>query len=463
MSSEKLVKINCCLTDKNGKILDPYQPNAIDYINLTPLDNKEQKQVQLPSGALRDTDRLIVAIKGYIALFIGDQRISEPIPFKTKKYFYLYSPKGTNLSFRVCNFKCGITSIYTQNNSLTKLKIKVNLATLVHSEAIVNLVIPVMETIPADTKKEFKIKPECINVSKIFDQCLFSNEIEIIYQEEFLKASVYQYNTFSDGFKKIYTSEDELIQYGNQGILDPSQVSFFNLYINGILQPKVSYNLAKGLLELNTTDAPPMNAPITLVFFTLKNRKGTIIPAETYQYNAISDGVKREYSDLDELKIYGDQGIIDPQEVSMVNLYVNGVLQPKVNYKVEKGLLTFLTTDLPPQGVPIIIEFITLKEAKGETIKAKSYTYHTQAHEKNTYTDQDELKIYGDKGILDPQNVSYYNLFVNAVSQPHINYSVEKGLLTLQTEDMPLIGAPISLQFIRVTINSNESSRIYYK
>ena len=76
----------------------------------------------------------------------------------------------------------------------------------------------------------------------------------------------------------------------------------------------------------------------------------------------------------------------------MVNLYVNGVLQPKVNYKVEKGLLTFLTTDLPPQGVPIIIEFITLKEAKGETIKAKSYTYHTQAHEKTPIPIRTNLK-----------------------------------------------------------------------
>ena len=36
----------------------------------------------------------------------------------------------------------------------------------------------------------------------------------------------------------------------------------------------------------------------------------------------------KKYSDLDELKIYVP-GIIDPQEVSMVNLYVNGIITAK--------------------------------------------------------------------------------------------------------------------------------------
>jgi hypothetical protein len=31
--------------------------------------------------------------------------------------------------------------------------------------------------------------------------------------------------------------------------------------------------------------------------------------------------------------------------------------------------------------------------------------------------------------ILDPSNVSYMNLFINGVLQPHDNYTVEKGKL----------------------------------
>ena len=33
-----------------------------------------------------------------------------------------------------------------------------------------------------------------------------------------LKADVYHYNALSDGKKKIYTNDDELIKYGKRGI-----------------------------------------------------------------------------------------------------------------------------------------------------------------------------------------------------------------------------------------------------
>ncbi|NMA67036.1 MAG: DUF4183 domain-containing protein [Clostridiaceae bacterium] len=60
----------------------------------------------------------------------------------------------------------------------------------------------------------------------------------------------------------------------------------------------------------------------------------------------------------------------------------------------------------------------------------------------------DEIKMYGNQGILDPTNTSYYNLFINAVIQPPANYTVQEGLLTLNSEVPPLKGSPISLQFI---------------
>lgn len=66
------------------------------------------------------------------------------------------------------------------------------------------------------------------------------------------------------------------------------------------------------------------------------------------------------------------------------------------------------------------------------------------------YTDKDALPDYGIQQILSPNEVSYTNLFINAVLQPAENYTVEKGKLTLHTEDTPLAGTPIILQMIKI-------------
>ncbi|OKO94130.1 hypothetical protein BRO54_1745 [Geobacillus proteiniphilus] len=86
-----------------------------------------------------------------------------------------------------------------------------------------------------------------------------------------------------------------------------------------------------------------------------------VLQAETYQYNTISDGVKTVYTDDDELREYGDRGILDPKHVSWINLFINGVLQPEKLYEVEKGKLTLKTAEPPPKGAPIILQFITIK------------------------------------------------------------------------------------------------------
>lgn len=62
--------------------------------------------------------------------------------------------------------------------------------------------------------------------------------------------------------------------------------------------------------------------------------------------------------------------------------------------------------------------------------------------------------MYGNKGILNPELSSYQNLYVNGVLQPHVNYTVQTGMLTLQTEDTPLKGAPIVLQFVSLYLES---------
>lgn len=39
MSCTRSSKIICFLTDEDGNILNPYKPNAVSYINITPLKN----------------------------------------------------------------------------------------------------------------------------------------------------------------------------------------------------------------------------------------------------------------------------------------------------------------------------------------------------------------------------------------------------------------------------------------
>ncbi|PFR96669.1 hypothetical protein COK39_08590 [Priestia megaterium] len=83
--------------------------------------------------------------------------------------------------------------------------------------------------------------------------------------------------------------------------------------------------------------------------------------------------------------------------------------------------------------------------------KVRIYEYYTVAGKnKRIFTDQDALKEYGTQHILDPESYSYSNLFINGVLQPSSNYSVQKGLLIINTEDIPLEKSPVILQMIKV-------------
>ncbi len=483
---------------------------------------------------------------------------------------------------------------------------------------------------------------------------------------ELVSADVYQYNALSDGVKKIYTDDDELLEYGNRGILDPEKVSYFDVFVNGILQPRINYEVRKNFLLLRTDNIPIKNSVITISFVTLNvepytlgrlwcspasgehvglksdNIIGTcilsdkvfssykqrhcfkninidvdsgygeditfkrgfiventlsidalpdrpdfkrvrfslripfvqqmsplllqntefaqdllhrhnyakkdniydtnkfphencgylpdidtdivmfmpeaqdeftldimvdtrtkilqppirsanescisvgvlviikavgrvsllvsafdtypkppecikfeepderIILAENYQYNTISDGVKREFTKDDELFMYGDRGIPDPEEVSFFRLFINGVLQPKTNYSVEPGLLTLTADNIPIKDALIILEYFIIKYRNGPLLKARTYEYNAYAKEGKVYTNADEIEMYGDGGILNPRDTSYQDLFINGVLQPSTTYTVEEGSLTLDVENTPIEGVPVSLQFISI-------------
>lgn len=83
-----------------------------------------------------------------------------------------------------------------------------------------------------------------------------------------------------------------------------------------------------------------------------------ILKVETFQYTALSDGVKNVYMNADGFPEFDSSPILDPQEVSYVNLFINGLLQPPSTYTVQPGILTL--TEVPNAGAPIILQFVII-------------------------------------------------------------------------------------------------------
>lgn len=230
------------------------------------------------------------------------------------------------------------------------------------------------------------------------------------------------------------------------------------------LDDLISFNvisLSQGSIDKENNsiiwDIGTLNSGATVVLVaeitgSFDGENDNIIKVENYQYNTVSDGVKREFTNDDEIKVYGDKGIPEPNLVSCLNLFINGVLQPEVNYTVNSGLLTLKTVDIPQKGVPIILEYLIIKNSINELLKAEVYQYNALSNETKIYTNSDELTTYGDKGILDPNENSYQNLFINGVIQPAVNYLVESGILILKVKYVPIERAPISIQFVTVFI-----------
>ena len=447
MIEENTCPIICHLTDENGNILNRDETNTIVYMELTSPQNRPHVRVKLPSGKTAVRNIALVLIKGYIAYAAAEGNISVPIPFTMVRYFCLFAPKGTLLKFSADKFTCCAVPVFTGPQTKTEqVELLISLDTTVHSVAQECFLVP-----EADASCHV-INQLCIIVDQIFDTVIFPSKSCLLLESLLLKSDVYQYNTLSDGIKRIYTNQDELKEYGDRGILAPNEVSYYNLFVNGVLQPKPNYKITKGCLEFTTTDLPPQGQTIIITFISFKSICNELLNVDDYHYNTISDGVKRIFTDIDELKKYGDQGIPDPHDVSYFNLYINGVLQPKTNYKVRKGVLRLTTKDLPSKGAWIILESILVKDANDQLIRTETSQYNAYSDEEKIYTNQDEIIMYGKSGIPAPERSSYQNLFVNGVIQPDVSYLVRKGCLFLKTTDTPLRGAPISLQSISPVI-----------
>lgn len=173
--------------------------------------------------------------------------------------------------------------------------------------------------------------------------------------------------------------------------------------------------------------------------------------AEISQYNAIADGTRRTFLNSNEIKEYGGRGILSPETVSCCDVFVNALLQPRTNYILKAGELTFTTRDVPIKGAPVIILFTTWKDFDGRTMKVSVWQYSAVSDgEKKRYINEDELKEYGNHGIPSSCEVSYFNLYVNGVLQPEKNYFVKKGVLELTTADAPAKGSYVILESVAV-------------
>lgn len=115
-----------------------------------------------------------------------------------------------------------------------------------------------------------------------------------------------------------------------------------------------------GLYDENIclSPSPPRGCP-NIYPVKEKPNPNNILKVKTFQYTAISDGIKMVYTNQDRMLKYGSSRILDPNSVSYINLFINGILQPNINYIVEQGKLTF-SNDLPLSGAPIILQFVII-------------------------------------------------------------------------------------------------------
>jgi hypothetical protein len=422
--------ILCRLCDRNGMILNAYSDNAIKYTELTSHASRCKRYVRLTSGRVVDISVAKILIEGYVTVCLDGHNFSAPIPFRIIQRVCIYVPGHAALKFTVNNFICQAAPL--PGGFEDAVRIMVAIETKVSAFA---------------DRKAQKGHELCAHIGKEVDTVRMLSRTCLIHCLELIRAEAYQYTAISDGEKRVYTDEDELKEYGDKGILSPDEVSYYNLYVNGVMQPKVNYFITKGRLGFVTEDIPSPGATVILKYVTFSWKKNISMTDE--QYYTIADGVKREYTDDDALNKYSTSGIPGPNEVSYYNLYVNGVLQPKRNYTVQKGVLKFTTTDIPQEGRSIILESIAIKDACGHFLVVEDLEYAVIADESRAFCSGDEDTLYGGT-ILAPWETSYQNLLINAVNQPEINYSISDNCIVLRTEDLPTAGSPLTLQSIRV-------------
>ncbi|MGE4352891.1 MAG: DUF4183 domain-containing protein [Oscillospiraceae bacterium] len=416
----------CRLTDQFGNLISPYEPGAVTYTLMRICDDKHWS----------------VSILGYIVVYEDEEKISPPIPFCIISSFCLTVPKASSVTFQLINFHVwAISCQHKCTSEVGQIKILISIETYASSQKKTALLVPRVD------ENLCVIGSACIHADQIFDSTQISSKYCILYNAG-LRAEVSQYDAIADGKKRCFRNSDEKKEYRGFGILSPEEVSYYNVFVNGLLQPKKNYILKKGELIFTTQNIPSKGQTVIILFVTWKNANWETVDSTEWQYSVISDGFKKIYTNEDELPEYKSRGIPSPYEVSFFNLYINGVLQPKANYCVRKGMLKLTTEDVPAKGAFVILESVVIRDPERRLFRTLTSSYNAYSNGSKIYTNQDEIAMYGLDGISKPGCNSYQNLFINGIIQPHKNYSVYKSCLILETEDNPSENDPITLQSV---------------
>lgn len=439
----------CHLTDQYGNRLSPYFPHAVTYTE----QRSSPDRLEGCAGDKKKPARnwVKVCLKGYLAIFEGNTRVSPPIPFEMAQKISLFAPKRASITFRLKRFRCRILPTYDENHpTLTRVTALLEIESVAVSYRNATLQTAYLSLSCGKVQKAW------YEPATSLDACCFLSCTELTY-DAFLRANVCQYTALSDGVKRQYTNQDALHAYGGCGILPPSSTSYCNLYVNGMLQPKVNYRITEGLLTFLTTDVPPKDAPIVLQFISFCAPHNQRLLVQTTHFITRFSGGKRLYRNQDALPLYSDGDIPSPEQVSYYSLYSNGVLQPRTNYEIREGILELKSSDTPNEGSLLFLECVTITNQALQLLPGEVTQYNALANPWNCYSNEEELAMYGPCGIPAPYTESFQQLMVNGVLQPQQNYSVQRGCLCLHTENTPPKDAPIILQSVRVLLPPMES------
>lgn len=429
----------CRLTDQYGTILSPSSWNAVRYTVL--------------SRSTRCPQEIRVQLQGFLTIFEGERRFSPPLPFSTVQTICMIAPRGTSLQFQLRRFQCDLIPTFLgEDYTLEQVCVRIELdsvATSYQNAAI-------RSCSSSDGVPQAWFQPK-----RRLDVQSFYSQAQVAY-DRLVCAEICQYTALSDGVKRHYTNQDAVLEYDGCGILAPDRVSYYNLFVNGVLQPKVNYAIWEGNLSFLTSDLPPKDAPIVLEFITFHAPYGQRLSVSKTSYVAISDGNKRLFLNADALPAYSDGSIPSPDSVSYFNLYSNGVLQPRTNYILSQGHLALTTSDLPLPGSLLILEAVRIYDEDQELFPAVILQYNTKASPYRCYTNCNEMWMYGQSGIPAPHTTSFQHLMVNGAMQPPINYTVQAGCLCLRTENAPIPNAPVILQSVSVLLPPVECRKQAY-
>ncbi|MHA6481211.1 DUF4183 domain-containing protein [Paenibacillus sp. strain BS8-2] len=90
------------------------------------------------------------------------------------------------------------------------------------------------------------------------------------------------------------------------------------------------------------------------------NKRRRLLAVRTYYYYSIGDGERRLFTLAEALPGY-DCRLPDPSRMSVVNVFVDGMLQSPEVYGAYPGELLFVSNQAPPMNSRIIAQFIAIR------------------------------------------------------------------------------------------------------